>query len=191
MPPTPSAAQRSTWVRYGSTVVIVLRARRAWPIAASASRHPAVVLPGPTIRGSQPARATQRPSGGPSGASAQCLGQNRPGAAAPGPVDTGTSQIIWTPPLCQGCLQVTSKQYRLQFYIRPVMQTPSLRALMESADPLLISPVDSLGPIRDSGLVSHGLTCLPSLARATSNKQLNKNASTIENHAATCSLFLS
>jgi hypothetical protein len=31
MPPTPSVAQRSTWARYGSTVDVVLRARRAWP----------------------------------------------------------------------------------------------------------------------------------------------------------------
>lgn len=50
--------------------------------------------------------------------------------------------FIWTPPVCQDRFWCVGTD-RLQFYIRPVVQAGCLLALMESADPRLISPKDS------------------------------------------------
>ena len=43
-------------------------------------------------------------------------------------------------PMGKAVVGVMFDRHRLQFYIRPVLQAQSLRALMESADPRLISP---------------------------------------------------
>lgn len=43
----------------------------------------------------------------------------------------------------KGVLRMMLNRCRLQFYIRPVVAGQSLRALMESADPRLISPEGS------------------------------------------------
>jgi hypothetical protein len=51
--------------------------------------------------------------------------------------------VIWTPPDVQGLFGVMAEQMRPQVYIRPCFASRSLRALMDSADPRLISPESS------------------------------------------------
>ena len=94
-----------------------------------------------------PALAAPPPSAGPSAAPARCRGRNRPGASAPGPLDTETSRISCAPPRFSLWTKVREGSGNAPQFEMPVFTSPWLQYADQQLASLWRSRAGSYMPI--------------------------------------------